>query len=129
MAELNREGDELVVVLTATEKAEAVHGDIRVPMSAVRGVEVVDDAVHAVNGFMKSVGSAWPGRFVIGTFRSEGIKTFAVVHHSTPRGVIVRLEGANFDELLVGCDDPEAVVRRIGDARPPSATWAPPWPQ
>lgn len=110
MAELSHEGDELVVHLSVAEKAEAVHGDIRVPMSAVRQVEVVDDAVHAVNAFTKSVGAAWPGLFVIGTFRSQGAKVFAVVHHNTPRGVKVTLDGANFDELLVGCDAPEAVA-------------------
>jgi hypothetical protein len=129
VAELSREGEELVVVLSAAEKAEAVHGDIRVPMSSVRGVEVVDDAVHAVNAYRKSVGSAWPGRFVIGTFRSDGMKVFAVVHHNTPRGVKVMLDGANFDELLVGCDDPEEVARRLAPADPAGAAWDPLWPQ
>ena len=107
----------MVVRLSAVEKAEALHGDIRVPMSAVRSVEVVDDVVHAVNAFTKSIGAALPGRFMIGTFHT-GDKTFAVVHHSTPRGVRVRLEGASFDELLIGCEDPEGTVRRLdaGDA-------------
>jgi hypothetical protein len=122
MAELSPEGNELVVHLSLAEKAEAVHGDIRVPMSSVRQVEVVDDAVHAVNAFTKSVGAAWPGLFVIGTFHSQGSKVFAVVHHNTPRGVRVKLEGANFDELLVGCDAPEAVAARLSPAGP-----APDW--
>jgi hypothetical protein len=109
----------VVVALSAAEKIEAVHGDIRVPASAVQSIEVVDDAVHAVNAYRKSVGSAWPGLFVIGTFRADGVKAFAVVHHSTPRGVRLRLEGANFDEVLVGCDDPEGVAQslRSGSAR------------
>jgi hypothetical protein len=126
VAELDREGQELVVRLSTAEKAESVHGDIRVPISSVRGVEVVDDAVHAVNAFRKSMGTAWPGRFVIGTFRSQGNKIFAVVHHSTPRGVRVRLEGDNFDELLVGCADPEAVAGRLGGAAPSPDAWDPP---
>ncbi len=118
MAELAREGDELVVRLSVAEKAEALHGDIRVPMSAVRQVEVVDDAVHAVNAYTKTVGAAWPGLFVIGTFHSQGSKVFAVVHHSTPRGVRALLAGANFDELLVGTDDPEAVAGRLRASEP-----------
>ncbi len=113
MAELSLEGNELVVHLSLAEKAEAVHGDIRVPASSVRQVEVVDDAVHAVNAFTKSVGASWPGLFVIGTFHSQGSKVFAVVHHNTPRGVRVKLEGAGFDELLVGCDAPEAVAEHL----------------
>jgi hypothetical protein len=122
MAEVERDGEELVVRLSAAEKAEAVHGDIRVPMSSVRAVEVVDDAVHAVNAYRKSIGAAWPGRFVIGTFRSDGVKTFAVVHHNTPRGVKVQLEGANFDELLVGCDNPESIAGHIGAPLPPGGS-------
>lgn len=99
--------------LTTVEKAEAAHGDVRVPVTAVRSVEVVDDALHAVSAFTKTTGAAFPGRFVIGTFHSDG-KTFAVVHHRTPRGIRVQLEGANFDELLVGCDDPEGTIGRLG---------------
>jgi len=114
VAQLERDADDLVVRLGPVEKAETVHGDIRVPRSAVRSVEVVDDAIHAVNPFTKTVGGAWPGRFVVGTFHSDGLKVFAVVHHNTPRGVKVMLEGANFDELLVGCDDPERTIRELG---------------
>ena len=44
MAELRLEGGELVLRLSGAEKAEAVHGDLRVPLSALRGVEVLDDA-------------------------------------------------------------------------------------
>lgn len=112
MAELRRDGEDLVVALSHVEKAEAVHGDIRIPLSSVREVEVLDDVVHAVP-WLKSVGAAWPGRFAIGTFHGDGKKTFAVVHHDTPRGVRVSLEGANFDELVVGCEDPEEVAREF----------------
>jgi len=116
MAELHREGDELVLSLSAAEQAEALHGSIRVPMSSVRGVEVVDDVLHAVHG-MKTVGAAWPGRFFIGTFRQE-TKTFAAVHHATPRGVKVTLQDANFDELIVGTPNPEAVVAELVGSGP-----------
>jgi hypothetical protein len=117
MAELRRDGDELVLTLSAIEKAESIHGDLRLPMSSVRGVEVLDDVIHAVHG-LKFPGTRWPGRFAIGRIigpietKTFG-KTFAVVHHDTPRGLRVRLEGAAFDELIVGCEDPEAVMSQI----------------
>jgi hypothetical protein len=116
MAELIKEGDELVVKLSTLEKAEAAHGDVRVPFSAVRGVEVVDDAVHAVPGW-KVIGAGWPGRFAIGTFSggSEHEKTFAAVHHDQPRGVKVQLEGAKFDLIVVSSEDPEAAISQLGD--------------
>jgi hypothetical protein len=49
MAELSVEGGDLVLRLTGLEKAEGVHGDLRAPLSAVRGVEILDDA-HAPVG-------------------------------------------------------------------------------
>lgn len=115
MAGLERDGDDLVIVLTALEKAEAVHGDVRVPWSSVTGIDVVEDVVHAVPGW-KVIGSAWPGRFAIGTFDggSDKVKTFAVVHHDNLRGVRVRLQGAHYDEVVVSCADPESVVSELG---------------
>ncbi len=116
MAELSRDGDELVLTLTGVEKAESVHRDIRVPLSSVREVEVVDDVIHTVQG-LRVPGTGWPGRFMIGTLaHSTSEKSFAVIHRDTPRGVRVRLVNAAFDELLVGCHDPEAVA--AGLARP-----------
>jgi len=108
MAEITVDGDELVVRLRAVEKMEAVHGEVRVPLSSVKMVEVLDDAIGAVPGFR--VGTGIPGSVAIGTFTSREAKIFAVVHHDTPRGVRVDLEGAQFDELIVGCDDPESVA-------------------
>jgi len=113
MAEFCRDGEELVLTLTTAEKAEALHGDIRVPLSSVQDVEVVEDIIHAVHG-MKFPGSRWPGRFMIGALaHATGKKSFAVVHHDTPRGVRVRLEDGAFSELLVGCADPEAIAASI----------------
>jgi hypothetical protein len=115
VAELSRDGDELVLTLSALEKAESIHGDIQVPVSSLRGVDVLDDVIHAVHG-LKFPGTRWPGRFAIGRIIGpKGKMTFAVVHHDTPRGLRVRLDDAAFDELLVGCDDPEAVKSRIGE--------------
>ncbi|HTW08016.1 MAG TPA: hypothetical protein VME46_10920 [Acidimicrobiales bacterium] len=114
MAELIEGDGELVVSLSAAEKLEAAHGDLHIPLSAIAGVEILDDVRHAVPGW-KSVGAAWPGRFYIGTFHADGSKTFAAVHHDQQRGVRVRLRDANFDELVVGCDDPEAVAESLAD--------------
>jgi hypothetical protein len=115
LAELTREGDELVVVLSHLEKVEAAHGDVHVPLSAVQSVEVVDDAVHAVPG-LKVIGAGWPGRFAIGTYSGgpADVKTFAVVHHDHPGGIRVQLEGQHFNQLVISCEDPEAVLKQMG---------------
>ncbi|MGA2209148.1 MAG: hypothetical protein ABSH30_05890 [Acidimicrobiales bacterium] len=111
MAEVIVDGNELVVRLRAVEKLEAVHGEVRVPLSSVRSVEVLDDAAAAVHGFR--VGTGIPGSVAIGTFTSRDAHIFAVVHHDTRRGVRLDLEAAEFDQLIVGCDDPEGVAATL----------------
>jgi len=115
MAELIVDGDELVVRLRAVEKLEGVHGEVRVPLISVTSVEVLDDAAGAVHGFR--VGTGIPGSVAIGTFTSRDSHIFAVVHHDTPRGVRVDLQGAQFDELIVGCDDPDGVASTLSRPR------------
>jgi len=84
VAELQLEDGELVLHLSDWEKAETVHGDLRVPLSALRGVEVLDDA--------RFWGGNGPG-YKIG-FGGHGEKMFVAVHLNTPRGVRVHFEGA-----------------------------------
>jgi len=117
MAELRLEGDELVLRLSDAEKAEALHGDLRAPLSALRGVEVIDDA-HSWTGIGAGfkVGMRVPGVATVATVRGHGEKVFVAVHHDTPRGVRVRLEGAPWDEWIVGCPDPEAVAATLPPA-------------
>ena len=111
MAELVAEGSDLMVKLRTVEKVEAVHGEPRVPLSSVKKVEVIEDAIGAVHGIR--VGTGIPGVVAIGTFTSRKAKIFAVVHHDTPRGVRVSLENAAYDELIIGCLDPESVADQL----------------
>jgi hypothetical protein len=115
MAELKRDGADLVVALSDLEKVEAAHGDVRVPGTSVRAIDVVDDAVHAVPG-LKVIGSGWPGRFAIGTFSGgpNDLKTFAVVHHDHPRGLRVQLDENRFDQVVISCEDPEGMLSGLG---------------
>ena len=117
MAELHPEGDELALHLSAAEKAEAVHGDLRVPMSTVRGVEVLDDA-HSWTGIGAGfkVGMRVAGIATVATVRGHVEKVFVAVHGDTPRGVRVRLAGAPWDEWIVGCADPETVAATLAPA-------------
>jgi hypothetical protein len=117
VAELQLDGSELVLHLSGAEKAEAVHGDLRVPLSALRGVEVLDDA-HAWTGIGVGfkVGMRVPGVATVASVRGHGEKVFIAVHGDTPRGVRVRLEGAPWDEWIVGCADPEAVAATLPSA-------------
>jgi hypothetical protein len=111
MAELQVEGDELVLRLSTAEKAEAVHGDVRVPLSTLRGVDVLDDAHHWTGiGVGFRVGMRVPGIATVATVYEHGERVFVAVHRDTPRGVRVRFDGADWDEWIVGCTDPETVA-------------------
>jgi len=114
VAELEVEGGELFLRLSGIEKAEAVHGDLHVPLSAVQDVEVLDDALEMTRvktGF--KVGMRVPGRASVAVVRRAGRKMFVAVHHDTPRGVRVRLSGASYDEWIVGATDPESVIANL----------------
>ncbi|HUY09808.1 MAG TPA: hypothetical protein VMW80_10250 [Candidatus Dormibacteraeota bacterium] len=111
MAEIQVEGDDLVLVLSRLEKVEGVHGDIRVPLSAVRDVEVVDRPLDLIQG-LKMPGTGIPGMTAVGTWVSADGKTFAVEHHAS-RGIVVHLDGQSYQQLVVGSDDPEALAERV----------------
>jgi hypothetical protein len=115
MAELSIQGDELVLHLSGAEKVEGVHGDLRAPVSAVRGVEVLDDA-HRAAGIHAGVkfGTRIPGVVEVGVVQGRTRRLFAAVHHDTPQGLRIQLEGSPFDEWIVGCTDPAVIADRLG---------------
>ena len=111
MADLLTEGDELVLHMRALEKAEGFHGDIRVPLSAVTAVRVVDDAWPELRG-MRAPGTGVPNVIAVGTRRGGFGKDFAAVHGKGP-AVVVELAGAEFGRLIVTADDAEATAAAI----------------
>jgi hypothetical protein len=112
MAELRVEGGELVLHLSGAEKVEAVHGDLRVPISAVTGVEILDD-VHGPADRGVKVGTRLPGVIEVGIVLAGGRKIFAAVHRDTPRGLRISLSDVSYDEWIVGCADPESVAATL----------------
>ena len=112
MAELVIEGDELVLHLSRAEKLEAVHGDLRAPLSAVSSIEVLDDA-HAPADRGLKIGERLPGYSEVAVVHTATEKLFAVVHHSTPRGVRVNFAGSDYSAWIIGSADPEALKRQI----------------
>ena len=116
MADLTVQDGDLVLSLNETEKLEALRAhDIRVPVKSVRSVEVLDDALDAVHGIR--TGTGIPGFLVVGTIRHESKKAFVVVHHGHPRGILVRLDGSEYDELVVGCDNLETLAASLRTSR------------
>ncbi len=111
MATLTTTDDHLELRLTPFEKLAALHGDVHVPLSAVREVALEPDALSAPRG-LRAPGLAIPGRVKIGTWRGRGHRMLVVVRRDQP-AVRVRLEGAGPDQLVVGSADAAALVERL----------------
>jgi hypothetical protein len=121
MAELKVDGNELVLHMHTLEKAEGFHGDIRLPLSAVDTVRLVDDPWPELRG-IRAPGTGVPEVIAVGTRRGGFGKDFAAVHGRGP-AVVVELTGAEFGRLVVTSDDAPEVVARLQEAvrtaRPP----------
>jgi hypothetical protein len=115
MAQLTVRERELTLALTRGEKLEGLHGDLRVPLSSVVGVDVLEDAHGAADIIGLKVGTRLAGVTEVTTVHGA-VTVFAAVHRDTPRGVRVRLSGADQDEWIVGCADPEGVAAAITSA-------------
>jgi hypothetical protein len=118
VADLEVDGGDLVLRMRALEKAEGVHGDIRVPLAAVDTVRSVDDAWPELRG-IRAPGTGLPGVVAVGTRRGGFGKDFAAVHGKGP-AVVVELHGSEFSRLVVTADDAAARARRITQALGPA---------
>ena len=114
MAELQIDGDKLVLHLRPLEKAEGMHGEIRLPLSAVTAVRSVDDPWPELRG-IRAPGTGVPNVIAVGTRRGGFGKDFAAVHGKGP-AVVVELEGAEYGRLVVTADDAAARAATIREA-------------
>jgi hypothetical protein len=103
--------DTVTVQLSAGEKAEALHGNLTVPRSAITGVQVVSSGIDAVHGF-KLLGAGIPGVLMVGTFKGAEGSTFAVCHRNGP-AIVIDVTGEHFDRIIVTVDDPEQVASQL----------------
>jgi hypothetical protein len=60
------------------------------------------------------VGERIPGVVEVGTIYSEGRKMFAAVHRDAPGGIRIEFDGAKYDEWIVGCENPAALIEQLG---------------
>jgi hypothetical protein len=124
MASLIVDGSDLVVKMSDLEKVEGFHSDIHLPLVAVRAVRAVDDAWSELRG-IRAPGTGIPGVVAVGTRRGSFGKDFAVVHGRGP-AVVVDLEGADYNRLIVTTPDAEDVAAEIGRYLMPSLGEPPP---
>src|SRR5579863_9254562 len=117
-------GSDLLVKMSEVEQFEALHADVRVPLSTVRTVRVVDDAWPELRG-IRAPGTGIPGVIAVGTRRGSFGKDFAVVH-GKEIAVVVDLDGAAYSRLVVTTPDAENVAAAIRGHLMPSFSAIPP---
>ena len=101
----------LTVSFTTAEKAAGLLRDQRIPLSAVRSVEVVPDGLEAARG-LRAPGFALPGRRKVGTWRSGTGKTLVAVNGHRPAGRVT-LAGQRSVTLLLTTDAPEELATSL----------------
>jgi len=114
VADLEVADGQLFLRLTDIEKAEALHGDLHVALSAVQRAEVLEDA-HEMTRIKTGykVGMRVPGVASVAIVRGAEGKIFVAIHRDTPRGVRIVLDGNSYDEWIVGTPNPEAMIARL----------------
>lgn len=111
MATVHVEDGTVTVRLSRREKVAGLHGDLRVPASAVTGAAVVEDPLAAPRG-IRAPGTAFPGLVKIGTWRGRGGRTLVVAYRDQP-GLRLTLTGQRVDEVVLSHPDAADVVARV----------------
>jgi hypothetical protein len=113
MTTLSVRDDTLTVSFTTGEKIAGLLRDQRIPLTAVRDVEVVPDGSAATSG-VRAPGLALPGRRKLGTWRSRTGKGLIAVDGHRP-ALRVTLTGHRYTSLLVSTDAPEELAASLTD--------------
>jgi hypothetical protein len=108
--------DHLEIRFTPLERVLGLLRDARVPLSAVRSVEVVPDGMGAVRG-LRAPGLAVPGLRRLGTWRAREGKTLVAVRRGQA-AVRIGLEGERWSELLLGTHDAVGLAATVRAAAP-----------
>jgi hypothetical protein len=111
--------DSLSLSFTRAEKVAGLIRDQRVPLSAVRAVDVVPDGLAATRG-VRAPGLGLPGARKIGTWRARSGNTLVSVRAGRP-ALRISLEGQRYAELLVDVERPADVAADVTAALSRSA--------
>jgi hypothetical protein len=115
MARLIVDGPDLVVGLSWLEKLGAAHGNVRVPLSAVRSAVAEPQPWDAVRG-SKLAGTGIPGVAVLGTRYFDGGRDFVAIRNGRPAVRVELGDDASYAQLLVSVSDAESTVAAIRGA-------------
>ena len=115
MATLIVDGPDLVVGLSWLEKLGAVHGNVRVPLQAVRSAGAEPQPWDAVRG-TRVAGTGIRGVAVLGTRYFSGGRDFVAITKGRPAVRVELSDGAPYAQLLVSVRDAESTLAAIRGA-------------
>lgn len=122
MAELVADGPELWLRLRPAEKVVAFHRDVRVPLTAVVRIRTPPSGWAELRGW-RSTGVALYGRSAKGMRRHGTGWDFTALAGDGPV-VVVELNGARFERLVVTVEDAATTARELAAAA--GIAWEPP---
>ena len=109
------DGADLVVGLSWLEKLGAVHGNVRVPLRAVRSAVAEPNPWDALRG-IKLAGTGIPEVAVLGTRYSSGGRDFAAVLGHRPAVRVDLDEESPFARLVVSVTDADGTAAAVRGA-------------
>ena len=118
MAKLVVHGTGISVKLTAAEKFWSLSGDFEIPVTAIRGAEVVDGKARSIFkgiSWAMRVGTALPGVYYAGRFFRKGGADFLAVSAGKP-AVQLNLSGKPYLRVILTVDNAEMVAEEINSA-------------
>jgi hypothetical protein len=99
MAELEVNGNDVVVHLTRVEALAACRRQVRLPVRNLTMVHVEDSPLSVVS-LLRLPGLAWPGAFAFGSRRQDGRHEFVAVRAGLP-AVVLDAEGTVWDRVVI----------------------------
>jgi len=118
MAELVIHDRGISVKLTLAEKIWSLSGDFKIPVTSIRGAEVVDGKARSIFkgiSWAMRVGTALPGVYYAGRFFRKGGADFLAVSAGKP-AVQLNLSGNPYLRVILTVDDAEKVAENVNSA-------------
>jgi hypothetical protein len=117
VAELVADGDQLIVHLKSSEKILSFHGDMRIPLTAIRSVAPVSKPWLALRGW-RMAGTAMRGVVALGTWKHGDGFDFCAVRKTRP-AVQIDVGTGHFGRFIICVaegGDAEALADQVAAA-------------
>lgn len=115
LAAVEIEGSTLVVRMRGLNKLWAFRNRIELPLRSVTGVEVKSKLDRMPIG-LRMPGTSIPGVIIVGSYRSEGHRSFYAIRRGEDV-LVIDLEGAKYQRIVVETSEPQMRADAIRSAR------------